>query len=194
VVTAETRPPRVGVALATSTSWEAPCTPVSTTSSSHCTSPSTSCWARGGDQVTHPGCRTPSWSAWPWPRSCSGSPRSGTGCASRPSGWGTCFRTCRPPRPTIGGCAAPRPWSAWPSTTWPSTPRPGGTSCAWWTPPRCRVRHRGRPSSAPRWPAMPATATARATTATSGGSGCTCWPAPTGFPSRGVWPAQAGRT
>jgi hypothetical protein len=45
-VTGGTRPPRVGVAIATSTSWEAPCTPPSTTSSPHCTSPSTSCWVR----------------------------------------------------------------------------------------------------------------------------------------------------
>jgi hypothetical protein len=49
-VTAETRAPRVGVANAASTSREASCTPTSTPSSSHCTSPSMSCSVPGADR------------------------------------------------------------------------------------------------------------------------------------------------
>src|SRR5215218_4843657 len=67
-------------------------------------------------------------------------------------------------RPTTGGCAAPPPWSAWPSRTSPPIRQAGATNCGWSTPPRCRVRRRGRPSSALSWPATPARATARATT------------------------------
>ena len=49
------------------------------------------------------------------------------------------------PRPTTGGCAGPRPWSRWPCRIWLPAPRAGGTSCAWWTPPRCRARPLQRP-------------------------------------------------
>jgi hypothetical protein len=100
----------------------------------------------------------------------------------------TCSPTCRPPRPTTGGCAAPHPWSPWPSKTSPRTPRAGMTSCAWSTPRQCPAPHPGRPSSVPTWPAMPATATARVTTASSGACGCMCWPPRTGCPSPGAWP------
>jgi hypothetical protein len=79
-------------------------------------------------------------------------------------------------RPTTGGCAGPARWSRWRSTTWPYLPRASVTSCAWSTRPRCRARRRGRRSSGRRWPGWPAMATARAITATSGGSGWMSWP------------------
>jgi hypothetical protein len=63
-----------------------------------------------------------------------------------------------------------------------------GDQLRWWTPPRCRARPPGRRSSARRWPGMPATATARATTSTCGACGCRCWPPRTGWRSPGVWP------
>jgi hypothetical protein len=190
-VTSATRVPRVGVAIATSTSREASCTPTSTPSSWHCTSPSTSCSALAADRDGRPGSATPNWSAWPSPKSCSASARSGAGCALPTSGWGTCFPTCRPRRPTTGGCAGPRRWSPSPSRTSPRAPRAGGISCGWSTPPRCHARPPARRSTAQPCGPMPAMATARATTATSGASGCTCWPAPTGCRSPGAWPPQA---
>ncbi len=72
-VTSETRPPRVGVAEATSTSKEASCAPTSTTSLSHWTSSSTTSSAPtpGSAPAAVPACRTRSWSAWRSPRSCS---------------------------------------------------------------------------------------------------------------------------
>ena len=108
-MTTETRPPRVGVAVATSTSWEASCTPVSTTSSSHCMSPSMSWWSPAAGRAAAPGCRTPSWSAWPWPRCCSAITPNAAGCGRSMAGWGTCSPTCVGRRPTTAGCAARPP-------------------------------------------------------------------------------------
>ena len=54
-MTSGARAPRVGVAEATSTSWEASCTPTSTPTSRHCTSPSTTCSTPG----TTPAARRP---------------------------------------------------------------------------------------------------------------------------------------
>jgi hypothetical protein len=79
----------------------------------------------------------------------------------------------------------------WPLTSWPGAARAGGTTCAWSTPPRCRARPAARRSSVRRWPGMPATATARATTAGSGAFGCMCWPPRTGCRSRGAWPHRS---
>jgi hypothetical protein len=58
-----------------------------------------------------PGCRTPSWSAWPWRRSCWATTPSAAGCARWPTGWGTCSPTSVGRRPTTAGCAARRRWS-----------------------------------------------------------------------------------
>ena len=98
-MTSETRPPRVGVASATSTSREAPCAPVSTTSSSHCTSPSTSCWdltQEAGVPAASRGCRTPNWSVWRWPRCCWAATASTAGCGPAMAGWAICSRTAQP--------------------------------------------------------------------------------------------------
>jgi Transposase DDE domain len=57
------------------------CAPTSTTSSPHCTSPSTSCWAHATDQASRPSLPTPNWSAWPSPRPCSAPTPNATGCA-----------------------------------------------------------------------------------------------------------------
>jgi hypothetical protein len=46
----------------------------------------------------------------------------------------------------------------------------------------------GRPSSARRWPAGPATAGTPVITASGGGSGCMCWPPRTACRSPGAWP------
>src|SRR6266545_819155 len=89
-VTTGARVPRVGVAPATST-MEASCTPTSTPSSSHCTSPSTSCLAHAVGQDGDPSSPMPSWSAWRSPRSCSGSAPSAAGCGLLASGWGHLF-------------------------------------------------------------------------------------------------------
>ena len=56
----------------------------------------------------------------------------------------------------------------------------------------CRAQPAARRSTGRSWPAMPATAPARAITATSGGSGCMSWPPPTGCRSRGVGQPQTG--
>jgi hypothetical protein len=56
---------------------------------------------------------------------------------------------------------------------------------------RCRARPPARRSAARRWPARLAMATARATTASSGASGCMSWPPRTGSRSPGAWPPQA---
>jgi hypothetical protein len=192
-MTTETRAPRVDVATASSTSWEASCAPTSTPSVSHSTSPSTSCWVPVAGPAGHPSSATPNWSVWPSPKCCSGSAPSGAGCASPVNGWATCSRICQRPRPTTAAFVGPRRWSPWPSRTSPPTPRAGATNSAWSTRPRCRVPPRGRPSSARRWPAMPAMATARVTTATSGASGSMCWPPVMGCRWPGVWPPQAGR-
>ncbi len=57
---------------------------------------------------------------------------------------------------------------------------------------RCRARPAARRSSVRRWPAMPAMATASATTATSGAFACMSWPPPTGCRSPGAWPPKLG--
>jgi hypothetical protein len=125
-VTSETRPPRVGVAVATSTSREAPCAPVSTTSSSHCTSPSTSCWdptQDAGVPAASHGCRMPNWSAWRWPRCCWAATTSTAGCGSATAGWGICSPICPTSPATTSDCAKPAGcWTrSWP--TWPARPR-----------------------------------------------------------------------
>src|SRR5215211_5022357 len=106
-VTHVARSPRMGVAPATSTSKEASCSPASTTSSSHCTSPSMSCWSPAGDPATHPSWPTASSSAWPWRKSCSATTPNAAGCGQWPTGWGTCSPTSAARPPTTAGCAAP---------------------------------------------------------------------------------------
>jgi hypothetical protein len=129
-VTSKTRAPRVGVAAASSTSWEAPCAPTSTPSPSHCTSPSMTCSAPEPDQAALPGCLTLSWSAWRARRYCSATARSAAGCGSPTSGWATCSLTCRPHRPTpaaaprrpAGRSGHPRPRGAHPQLVRPAAP------------------------------------------------------------------------
>jgi hypothetical protein len=107
--------------------------------------------------------------------------------------WVICSRICPPPRPTTGACAGLGRWSPWPSRTSPPTPQAGVTSCGWSTRPHCRARPPVRRSAVRPWPGSPATAIARATTATSGAFGCMSWPVPTASRSPGAWPPQAGR-
>jgi hypothetical protein len=171
-----TRPPRIGVAPTTSNSKEqASCAP-STTSSSHCMSPSMSWWSPAAGRADAPGCRTPSWSAWPWPRCCWAMTPNAAGCGSSVAGWDTCSPMSAGRRPTTAGCAARGRW--WPASCapWRSARRGGVTSGACWTRPRSRVGRAGRPSSAASWPAGPATAGTPAITASTGDSSCTCWP------------------
>ena len=189
MLTTKTRPPRVGVALATSTSKEkASCTPVSTTSSSHCTSPSTSCWNPAAGRAAHQGCPIASWSAWRSRRSCWATTPNAAGCGPSMAGWGTCSPTSAGRRPTIAGCAARPRWSPRSCGPWRWPARRGATSGGCWTPPRSHAAKAGRPSSARRWPATPATATTPAITASGGASGCMCWPPRTACRSPGAWP------
>jgi hypothetical protein len=190
------RVPSIGVAEATST-LEAACTPISTPSWSHSTSPSMTCSAAAKAQAAHPSSPTANWSAWPSLRCCWAATPNDAGCGWPTTAWATCSPTCPPLRPTTSGCGQRECWSRWPSATWPCRPRPGTTTSACWTPPRCRVRPRARRSNARRCGPMPAMATAPATTATSGAFACTCSRALMGCRSRGVWPMsghpQAGR-
>jgi hypothetical protein len=108
VVTGVTRPPRIGVATTTPTSDEASCAPSSTTSSSHCTSPSMSCSPSGRDQAGRPGRQRLSWSAWPSPRSCWAATANGAGDGSSVTACATCSPMSPGSPATTGGCAPPR--------------------------------------------------------------------------------------
>jgi hypothetical protein len=187
-MTSVTRPPRVGVANATSTSREASCTPVSTTSSSHSTSPSMSCWNPAAGRAGGRGCRTPSWSVWRSPRSCWAMTPSGAGCGPSMAGWGTCSPMCAARPPTTAACAGPPPWSPPSCTRWRSPARRGLTSGGCWTPPRSPAAKAARPASVRRWPAGPAMAMTAATRAGTGAQ-AVCAGQP-GRPAGGLVPGQ----
>ena len=101
--------------VATSTSREASCAPISTTSSSalyvtidDLLGPG----SRAGRPAASQGCRMPSWSAWRSPRSCSaatGERRWLRFCYGR--GWAICSRTC-PTSLGLQQAAAPGPLAA----------------------------------------------------------------------------------
>jgi hypothetical protein len=167
---------------------EASCAPSSTTSWSHCTSPSMSCWASGRGRAGRPGCRTLSWSAWPSPRCCWGIAASAAGCARWPAGWGIGSPMCAARLPTTAACAGPLPWSPPAAMPWRCPARPGVTSGGCWTPPRSPAATAARPTSARSWPAGPAMAMTAATAAGPGPQAVT-----TGLPGRpagGLVPGQ----
>ena len=194
-MTTETRPPRVGVAFAASTSREAPCAPVSTTSSSRCciiddllgpdSEPATLAASQG--------CRMPSWSAWRSPRSCSAAMASTAGCGSA-TGLAICSRICPTSPATTSGCEVPagcwrRSWR-----NWPTPPPRWRTGCGCWTPPRSPVPPAARRSSARRCAGGLTTAGARATRAGTGASSCMSSPPLTAARFRLVLgQSQAGR-
>ena len=116
-------------------------------------------------------------------QACSASaPRPGSCARPKPTS-ATCSPTCPTSPATTSACgaAAGQLQRADPGAR-PKTPTCGATTPGWWTRPRSSAGGPDRPPSARIWPASPATATAPATRATSGGSASTSSCTPAGLP------------
>jgi hypothetical protein len=184
-----TRPPRIGVAPTTSTSREkASCAPSSTTSSSHCMSPSMSWWSPAAGRAAAPGLSDAELVCLAVAQVLLGYHSERRWLRAVHGRLGHLF-------PYVCGQAADNrrlrraaPWSprSWVPWRWPA--RRGATSGGCWTRPRSPAAPRGRRSSAASWLAGPATAGTPAITASTGASSCRCRPLPTACRLPGAWP------
>ena len=163
------RPPKSGVATATSTRRPR-CTPNSTTFSRQLTCWSTTSSPSAEAPAGRRGSRTPSSSRWRSPKSSWDCRMTASFWRSPATGSRTSSPTCHVSRATTSVCARSPHRSSERSTTSPSARRGGAISCGCSIRPRSPARPRARRFGAPSSRGSQPTATAALTRATSGAS------------------------
>src|SRR6266536_1486037 len=142
------RPPKSGVAIATSTRRPR-CTPNSTTFSRQLTCWSTTSYPSAEAPAGRRGSRTPSSSRWRSPKSSWDCRTTASFWRSPATGSRTCSPTCHVSRATTSVCARSPHRSSERSTTSPSARRGGAISCGCSIRPRSPARPRARRFGAP---------------------------------------------